>query len=374
MNTKLNEKIMELLKGPIYDQCSKERKDNLLSILQQVTAHHYQNCIPYRKFCQKRSFDPRKLDSIEDLPFLPASIFKDTLLLSIPPEDVFREIRSSATSSGRPSRIGLDKSNNQRWSFSLQRMLLERIGNQRYRTLVLDDESSIGRSSEVSARASMTRSLLFSSSEIETCLVSDKGGLRLDRKKFDDFFSKVSNDGEGTMLFGFTFILYTHVVKQLLEEGKRYHLPKIIIIHAGGWKKLEEQKLTEEKLINSCCECFGTKPENVIDIYGFSEQGGLLYPTCEHGRRHTPAWSDVICRDPLTLEPAPPGNEGLMQYVTPIQTSYPGHSVLTEDIGYIVGYDDCPCGRKGTTFKILGRSQTATEERGCGDIMANLFA
>jgi hypothetical protein len=36
--------------------------------------------------------------------------------------------------------------------------------------------------------------------------------------------------------------------------------------------------------------------------------------------------------------------------------------------------NDCPCGRGGKTFKIIGRSQDALEERGCGDIMANMFA
>jgi hypothetical protein len=63
-----------------------------------------------------------------------------------------------------------------------------------------------------------------------------------------------------------------------------------------------------------------------------------------------------------------------MQFLTPIQTSYPGHSVITEDVGVVFGRDDCACGRKGTTFQVLGRSQTATEERGCGDIMAEMFA
>ena len=142
-------------------------------------------------------------------------------------------------------------------------------------------------------------------------------------------------------------------------------------------RRLEETGVDERqpgKLIEDCGACFGVPPENVVDIYGFSEQGGLLYPTCEAGVRHTPAWSEVISRDPLSLKPLPFGQEGLMQFLTPIQTSYPGHSVITEDVGVVFGRDNCACGRKGTTFQVLGRSQTATEERGCGDIMAEMFA
>lgn len=366
-------KMMKLLKGPIYEYDRQERRALLIDALRDVIAHHLEHCPPYEKLWRKRDVDIARLASLEDIPYLPTSLFKDTLLLSIPEDQVFREIGSSATSSGRPSRIGLDRENNRRWSISLQRMLSDRIGNRRYRIMVLDDESALGRSRLVSARASMTRSLMFSASEVATCLVSEKGLLRLDREVLEAFLADAGK-GEGIMLFGFTFILYTHVVKALLEEDKSFNLPEIKIIHAGGWKKLETQKITPEELVHDCCECFGTSPENVIDIYGFSEQGGLLYPTCEHGVRHTPAWSEVVCRDPLTLDPLPPGKEGLMQFITPIQTSYPGHSVLTEDVGQIVGNDDCPCGRKGTTFKVFGRSQTASEERGCGDIMAEMFA
>ena len=197
--------------------------------------------------------------------------------------------------------------------------------------------------------------------------------MRLDRDKLLSFLENISEESE-VLLFGFTFILYAHVLKPLIDAGYKFNLPKMKIIHAGGWKKLESQKVSPAKLVKLCSECFGTSPENVVDIYGFSEQGGLLYPTCEHGFRHTPIWSEVICRDPLTLKPLPSGEQGLMQFVTPIQTSYPGHSILTEDMGYIVGYDDCPCGRKGTIFKVTGRSSVATEERGCGDIMSEMFS
>ena len=49
-----------------------------------------------------------------------------------------------------------------------------------------------------------------------------------------------------------------------------------------------------------------------------------------------------------------------------LPTSYPGHVLLTEDEGEILGEDDCPCGRKGKYFKIYGRIKNA-EVRGCSD-------
>ena len=49
-------------------------------------------------------------------------------------------------------------------------------------------------------------------------------------------------------------------------------------------------------------------------------------------------------------------------------TSYPGHNILTEDIGEIIGEDDCKCGLKGKYFKIYGRAKEA-EMRGCSDVI-----
>ena len=46
--------------------------------------------------------------------------------------------------------------------------------------------------------------------------------------------------------------------------------------------------------------------------------------------------------------------------------SYPGHNILTEDLGVIHGEDDCKCGRRGKYFSVLGRIPNS-EIRGCSD-------
>ena len=38
-----------------------------------------------------------------------------------------------------------------------------------------------------------------------------------------------------------------------------------------------------------------------------------------------------------------------------LPTSFPGHLLLTEDIAEIVAYDGCRCGRRGTSFRFVGR-------------------
>ena len=83
-------------------------------------------------------------------------------------------------------------------------------------------------------------------------------------------------------------------------------------------------------------------------------------------------FSDVLIRRPIDWSLAEQGEEGLVEVVSILPQSYPGHVLLTEDKGVILGEDDCPCGRKGKYFKILGRIKNA-EIRGCSDTYATKF-
>ena len=97
-----------------------------------------------------------------------------------------------------------------------------------------------------------------------------------------------------------------------------------------------------------------------------AEQTGCIYMECECGHLHVSSYSDVLIRNMEDFSCCKNGTEGVIQVLTPMAWSYPGHSVLTEDKGMIVGEDDCPCGRKGKYIKITGRIPKA-EIRGCSD-------
>jgi hypothetical protein len=87
---------------------------------------------------------------------------------------------------------------------------------------------------------------------------------------------------------------------------------------------------------------------------------------CENGHLHSPIFADIIIRDPITLEPMPFGQTGVVEVLSALPLSYPGHILLTEDMGLIHGEDDCPCGRQGKYFSISGRLPNV-EIRGCSD-------
>ena len=84
------------------------------------------------------------------------------------------------------------------------------------------------------------------------------------------------------------------------------------------------------------------------------------------GALHAPVFADVIVRDPFTLRPLPPGQPGLLQVLSLLPLSYPGHSLLTEDLGEWTGIDTVEAGMPGRYFRVSGRAPRA-EIRGCSD-------
>ena len=83
---------------------------------------------------------------------------------------------------------------------------------------------------------------------------------------------------------------------------------------------------------------------------------------------YAPNFTDVIIRRPGSWEVADVGEEGVIQVVSLLPRSYPGHSVLTEDLGTIMSVDSGVGGRLGKALRISGRVPKA-ELRGCSDVL-----
>ena len=178
------------------------------------------------------------------------------------------------------------------------------------------------------------------------------------------------NKNKQILIFGFTFIIYQHFINQIKKENLKIDLSNAVLIHGGGWKKLVSEKITslefQKKLKNLC------GLTSVYDYYGMVEQTGSVFMECEYGNMHASNFSDVFIRRPRDFSIADVGERGIIQILSILPKSYPGHSLLTEDEGVLLGEDDCKCGRYGKYFKIYGRLKNA-ELRGCSDAYAEQF-
>ena len=105
---------------------------------------------------------------------------------------------------------------------------------------------------------------------------------------------------------------------------------------------------------------------NIYNYYGLVEQTGSIFFECNCGFMVTSNYSEVLIRNE-NFEVVKDGNYGFIQLMSLLPTSYPGHNILTEDIGEIIGENNCRCGRKGKYFKIHGRAK-GSELRGCSNL------
>ncbi len=96
------------------------------------------------------------------------------------------------------------------------------------------------------------------------------------------------------------------------------------------------------------------------------EQTGAIYMECEYENLHAPSGSDFLIRSTRDLQPVAELEAGLVHLFSDIQSSYPGHSLLSEDIGMFQYPSSCSCGSSGRILKVLGRAEKA-EVRGCSD-------
>ena len=63
---------------------------------------------------------------------------------------------------------------------------------------------------------------------------------------------------------------------------------------------------------------------------------GLNLSGCEFGFKHVSNFSKLIIRDPISDQEVEDGEVGLLHFISPIPHSYPGNSILTDDMGKIV--------------------------------------
>ena len=166
-------------------------------------------------------------------------------------------------------------------------------------------------------------------------------------------------------MFGFTYNIFSNLINKL-ETNKIdiKNFSECILIHGGGWKKIEKQKIKKDKfnhLLNK-----KLKIKNVINYYGLVEQIGSIFFECKCGYFIASNFSDIIIRDE-ELKKCEDGKRGFVQLISLLPTSYPGHNILTEDIGEIVKNHKCTCYGNGKRFLIHGRVKDA-EVRGCSNI------
>lgn len=350
--------IDELINIPQYSLDKEAKTKALLPLLRDLYSFHIENSEEFSSLVKVMAARrPETIESVADLPFLPVSAFKNHGLKSIKEEEVFKVLTSSGTSGQEVSRIYLDKETARLQTIALSKIINHVVGTKRLPMLIIDSKAVFSNKQLFSARGAGILGLSVFGKD-HTYILDEN--FEFSENALYQFVEKYN--GQPVLIFGFTFMVWLYLFQT--QTNIKIDLSKAILIHSGGWKKLKDIAVDNAVFRKSLFEKFGIS--RIYNFYGMVEQVGSVFLENSQGFLHCPNFADVIIRNPVDFSEQPHGKEGLIQVVSVLPKSYPGFSLLTEDIGMVMGEDDAQNGWQGKYFKIIGRAKKA-ELRGCSD-------
>jgi hypothetical protein len=336
----------------VFTLSQAEKEKVLLAELSGLVEHHRERCEPYARILAAAGYTGA--DSVADLPWLPVRLFKNLELKSIGDDEVFKVLTSSGTT-GEVSRIYLDKAAAATQTRQLAATVQTVLGPKRLPMLLVDTKAMLKDRRSFSARGAGV--LGMSTFGRDHVWALDNDG-QVDLEAIRGFLDR--HGREPFLIFGFTYLVWLHLYEVARDNG--LDLGNGILIHSGGWKKLIDQAVSPEEFRRRLAGVGLTRTHN---FYGMVEQIGTIFlEGPSGGSLYCPDFADVVVRDPQTWAELPPGQPGLLEVVSTLPTSYPGHVLLTEDLGVVHGIDDGDW--PGKRFSVLGRLPRA-EARGCSD-------
>ena len=353
-------KIQDIINLHSYSLNEFQKNKYFMEALSGLTMHHYKNSKEYKMIVSKLNYKINKLNKVEKIPYLPVRLFKNFNFLSIKHKDIFKTLVSSGTSSSGVSKIYLDKNNSFNQIKVLKKIVQDSLGIERVPMLIIERErNKLDRSNFNASIAAINGFSIFSSERVYA----------LDQNKdvnynfINSFLEK--NKNNKFLIFGFTDKIYEYLINKIsINKLSFKNFEKGILIHGGGWKKLEKYKIQNKEFKLKLKNKF--KIKNIFNYYGMVEQTGSIFIECSCGYFITSNFSDIIIRDE-NFNVLSAGKKGFVQLLSLLPTSYPGHSLLTEDIGEIIDKKNCKCLINGKRFLIHGRAPKA-ELRGCSNI------
>jgi hypothetical protein len=162
-----------------------------------------------------------------------------------------------------------------------------------------------------------------------------------------------AKNGTPVRLVGFP-AYFLFLLNELKQAGVRPRLhPKSMVMLGGGWKQFFSERVEKSELYALSKEVLGVGESRIREFFGVVEHP-VVYVDCPKHRFHVPVYSRVLIRDP-DLRHAGFHTPGILNLVTPILTSMPHTSLLTDDLAVLYPGEECGCGIRSPYFEILGR-------------------
>lgn len=300
----------------------------------EVFYHQYHNNTIYHQFCEHLNRNPKHVNSINEIPFLPISFFKSHKIVSRA-----TTVQSIFTSSGTTS--------NQTSSHFVTDL------DWYYRSFTKGFELFYGPVSDYAILALLPSylerqgsSLILMVEELIKASNNSHSGFYLNN--LDELISQLDileRQNQKTLLIGVSFALLD------LIEKKKFKLNNTIVMETGGMKGRRKEMIREE-LHSILKEGFGVN--QIHSEYGMTELLSQAYSK-SNGIFQTPPWMKILIRDTEdALSLVKNGKTGGINVID--LANYNSCSfIATQDLGKQINANE---------FEILGRFDHS-DIRGC---------
>jgi phenylacetate-coenzyme A ligase PaaK-like adenylate-forming protein len=320
-------------------------------------AFHAQNCLEYRAVLENLGFDMNTLHSIDDLskiPPLPTSYLKNNSMLSKPYNKLLIKTTSSGTG-GKKTLSGFDVSSGLCGLF----MVLKVFRFHKLLSLRRANYIILGYQPDKSNQTAMAKALkaitLFApAKKVEYALIFKNGEYQINTEGLINAITEFGKQKRPVRIIGFP-AYFKMFLDELNEKNIKLDLHKDSkILLGGGWKALFADEISKDELFRLANETLGIRRQNFKDHFSTAEHP-INYVSCVNNHFHIPTFSRVIIRDVRTLEPVPFGTPGLLNLITPLLSSVPYGSIMTDDIAVMKNGEECGCGISTPYFELIGR-------------------
>ena len=353
----MNKELKKIFKLKLFSLTKKYKQKIFYSYFTRLTKHHVKNSKLYKNFFENIKFKNIYKNPV-NLPPLHVSMFKNHELISVNIKNISSILTSSGTTTSLKSKIYIDEFNSKLQKLVLLKLFSENISNNKIPIIFIESKNNVENKYMSAKSAALSGFSLFASKK--HFILDDKN--QINYLALSEF---TKNLNTSFLMFGFTFDVYENLITKFKKSKKEFNFKNCILLHGGGWKKLENKKVDHDKFNRILKEKFNFK--KIINYYGLIEQAGSIFFSCnENDYFHVSNFSDINILDE-DLNELPFNKKGIIQLKSLIPHSYPGHNILTDDLGVILGEDDCSCGKKGKYFRIIGRLKNS-ELRGCSNV------
>lgn len=377
--------LLENAYNPTTDVLNKKVK-----LMRKILEYELESNNIVREHFNQYGFDPSEIKSLDDLALIPpvtTDIFKKYLpnrqesplprkLLLVPESEI--KFYESSSTSGNPSLIGFTENDVKMVQRTYMDGILEGIGVNASDTHLL----ALAPSPEMVPH--MQASIIWG--EVRRVMGDLIFVLRPDPKNPIDIETLVSEISKAEaqeytiVVAGNAPLLYSSIRGINEKTGKRWNLGDLGWIHpaAGGWDgkkgRIDMPPIVKEEFVKEMKRVTGVSSYHVNDGFGTTESKAFFFAHWSEKHKdflfHTPdGYCSVFVRRPEDYEIVEPGEQGLLNIVTPLTfkgTALTG-SVVLDDYVELVS-DNCEvCEKKVTLWKHIKRT-AKSEKAGCGAV------